>query len=809
MQLIALLSGGKDSVYNVLEAVRLGHTIACAANLHPGAGCGDELDSWMYQTVGWNAVPLIAGALGVPLIRRATSGAALHTGLGYPPARAADPRDEVEDLFALLRDAAAAHPEARGVAVGAILSGYQRARVEAVCARLRLVPVALLWAREQRALLADMARSGLRAALVKVAAHGLTAAAHLGRDVGALRASLNALHASHGLNVCGEGGEYETLALDSPLHVRGTVELTRMTAVEARGGCAHLHVAEAVLRERGGDDVWAAEAARLRRADWRGRGRATSAAGPPFLSPYDAPLPTVAVEDSEGGRDAVAASEAVAARGSAAAAGGCVFVALSAEEAVAAGAAGAAARATRRLLAAANILLRARGSSLHEALFVRLYVSNMACFGEVNGAFARFWEGASHPPARSCLELRVGGGREAGTVEVRMDALCAGGEGGAPPCPRRALHVASLSKWAPLCIGPYCQATTLGGAAVFCAGQIGLVPETMALRGGGLAVQLRQALLNAARVAAAAGGALTGALALQVFHAVGGDGAVEASAAVRAQLEESAARWVLGRFGKGSRRLGGGARSSSGSSDCGIGSDSEGYAPSSNSGSEGRSSDSEGEGAPLVALNERDFPLGADAHNAPPYAAAALAARAPPPLPVVVLPVPALPRGALVEVELLCAHGGALKAVGPIAAQQRLAGHGALCTLTRLHCLPGAVASAWVHVGAVDGAGADTAALLELACGALVEEGARALGGAPALLSAAHAAWHVRVFFPAAAEGVVARDVADAAERVLRGVCGGAAVCVQALPLPALPAAPAPAPPLRALLLAHFTAAKA
>jgi diphthine-ammonia ligase len=817
MHLIALLSGGKDSVYNAIEATRLGHTIVCAANLHPPQGGPDELDSWMYQTVGWNAVPLVAAALGVPLIRRATSGSAVHTGLAYPAAAA--PGDEVEDLFALLRDAAAAHPTARGVAVGAILSGYQRARVEAVCARLRLVPVALLWAREQRALLKDMVRSSLRAALVKVAAHGLTARTHLGRDVAALRRALRALAGSHGLNACGEGGEYETLALDSPLHARGAVELTEVRVVEQRGGVAHLHVVGAALREARGAE-WAERAARLLRADWRGGGgaaAAAAAAGPPFVSPYDGTgVPVTSAPEEDIAEDA-AASAALAARGSVAAGGGCVCVALSA---VLGAGVGAAARATRHLLAAASTLLAARGSSLHEALFVRLYLPRMAAFAEVNGAFARFWEGAPHPPARLCVELRGGGGAE---EEVRLDALCAGGGGGAAP--ERALHVASLSKWAPLCIGPYCQATTLGGAAVFCAGQIGLVPETMALRGGGLRAQMRQALLNAARVAAAAGGALTGALSLQVFLAVGEDGCDNLDAAAAA-MEASAARWVMGTFGGkrgGARGRGRGSSSRTSSSSSSSSSGSEGAAPRggdcgscSGGGADARSdgcaisSDessgaSEDEGAPLVPLNQRDFPLGARAHEVPPYAAGGA------PLPVVVLPVPSLPRGALVELELLCARGDALAARGPIVALQRGgAPRGGLSAHARAHILPGVAASAWVHVAAVagrvsDGAGSNDAALMEAACGALVEEGARALVEPPAALPAAAAAWHVRVFFVAEAS-LTARGVAAAMEGALRRVCVGAPACVAALPLPALPP-PAAAPSgSRALLLAHFAA---
>ena len=51
------------------------------------------------------------------------------------------------------------------------------------------------------------------------------------------------------------------------------------------------------------------------------------------------------------------------------------------------------------------------------------------------------------------------------------------------------LHVQSISRWAPSCIGPYSQATTLG-ALLQMAGQIGLDPPTMQLVSGGFKHQL-------------------------------------------------------------------------------------------------------------------------------------------------------------------------------------------------------------------------------------------------------------------------------------------------------------------------------
>jgi diphthine-ammonia ligase len=65
-----------------------------------------------------------------------------------------------------------AHPDVQAVSVGAILSNYQRARVENVCVRLGLTCLAFLWQRDQKELLAEMIANGLIAVVIKVAAIG-------------------------------------------------------------------------------------------------------------------------------------------------------------------------------------------------------------------------------------------------------------------------------------------------------------------------------------------------------------------------------------------------------------------------------------------------------------------------------------------------------------------------------------------------------------------------------------------------------------------------------------------------------------
>lgn len=58
--------------------------------------------------------------------------------------------------------------QAEAVAVGAILSDYQRVRVENVCSRLNLVSLAYLWRRDQTELLQEMIECQVHAILIKV-----------------------------------------------------------------------------------------------------------------------------------------------------------------------------------------------------------------------------------------------------------------------------------------------------------------------------------------------------------------------------------------------------------------------------------------------------------------------------------------------------------------------------------------------------------------------------------------------------------------------------------------------------------------
>ncbi|KEP64818.1 UNVERIFIED_CONTAM: ATP-binding domain-containing protein [Hammondia hammondi] len=209
---VALISGGKDSIYSIRYALAFGHRLRCVAYLRPPASVV-EVDSFMYQSVGAELVADIARCMQVPLVVRTIRGKPVATdSVGY----AATKGDEVEDLFDLLRDVQTRFPSVAAVSAGAILSDYQRQRVENVCMRLHLQPLFFLWHRAQGPLLREMAAWGLDAVLVKIAAWGLKAE-HLGATIGTLEKKLREMEQHCGVQPCGEGGEYETIVVDCPL----------------------------------------------------------------------------------------------------------------------------------------------------------------------------------------------------------------------------------------------------------------------------------------------------------------------------------------------------------------------------------------------------------------------------------------------------------------------------------------------------------------------------------------------------------------------------------------------------------------
>ncbi|CBX90211.1 similar to ATP binding L-PSP endoribonuclease family protein [Plenodomus lingam JN3] len=229
LHVIALISGGKDSFFSILHCQANGHKIVALANVYPphSTTSSDDINSYMYQTVGHSVIPLYEQALGIPLYRQEITGKTVNSSKEYAIPLGKQDQDETEDLVPLLRRVLEAHPEANAVSTGAILSTYQRTRIESVALRLGLAPLSYLWQYPllppytQSSLLQDMATVGQKAIIIKTASCGLDEG-FLGLDVAAqatvakLGRAMGRFGEADNGAILGEGGEFETLALDGP-----------------------------------------------------------------------------------------------------------------------------------------------------------------------------------------------------------------------------------------------------------------------------------------------------------------------------------------------------------------------------------------------------------------------------------------------------------------------------------------------------------------------------------------------------------------------------------------------------------------
>ncbi|KAL3473555.1 hypothetical protein BJX99DRAFT_261216 [Aspergillus californicus] len=551
LNVIALISGGKDSLYTILHCIRNGHKVVALANLHPPLSTAtdsasgknhaspplstgtpgkteteieapsgqDDIDSFMYQTIGWSVIPLYASALGIPLYRAPIHGGAVDTGRVYGNGASQSAtaeteaggrkegegeEDETESLLPLLRKVMAAHPEANAICAGAILSTYQRTRIESVAGRLGLTPLAWLWmypflpSPEERSLtgggeaeaglLEDMASVGCSARIIKVASGALDDG-FLWGDVsgpgsgsgGLLRKKLvkgmKRFAVGDGEDirgaVIGEGGEYETLAVDGPGFLwKGRIEIGEegREVMNGEGGVAYLRLngARVVYKTATGgceDDGITAESVRR----------------PALLDGvFATALDGLRGEFDEGSEE----------RGTSMARGTWKLVEpvqstnggiwtvfnITAPEA-GPGAADQMAAISNKIQRTLDTAVQDGGRTTADIVFTTVLLRSMTDFPLMNSIYVSLFK-KPNPPARATVAC---GDTLPDGVKVMVSMVVDLG----PRVRRDGLHVQSRSYWAPANIGPYSQAMSvpLEGTerVIYIAGQIPLEPASMEL----------------------------------------------------------------------------------------------------------------------------------------------------------------------------------------------------------------------------------------------------------------------------------------------------------------------------------------
>ncbi|EAT38760.1 AAEL009372-PB [Aedes aegypti] len=479
MRVVALVSGGKDSTYNMMQVTAEGHQVIALANLHPKDK--DELDSYMYQTVGHQGIEKLAQAMELPLYRRITRGNSINTKGNYEPTE----DDEVEDLYELLRQVKEER-NVEAVAVGAILSDYQRVRVENVCNRLQLISLAYLWRRDQTELLQEMIDCQVYAIIIKVAALGLIPDRHLGKSLKEMQPHLLNMKDKYGLNVCGEGGEYETFTLDCPLFKSRIVVDDVQTVISSADpvcpvGYLNFTKLRLVPKERTETVVVKNSLdfiADLNESSY-------SDLSDPDLSETELELIEKVTNAKQRRSEQCHGAETSS-------------------------------QAMEIALKTLEDLITSNSFTLRQICYITLYVRDMNEYSYLNAIYSEKF-GFTNPPTRVCVECPL-----PENCHVVLEAVAFNSEKSSKyglltdysilhyylsavselEHKRHTMHVQGISHWAPANIGTYSQSTKVGHIT-YISGQIALVPGSMTIVEGGIKQQCKLTLRHVSRIAKA------------------------------------------------------------------------------------------------------------------------------------------------------------------------------------------------------------------------------------------------------------------------------------------------------------------
>lgn len=185
-----LTSGGKDSILALHRVFKFGEVLLVSA-------IPKSVDSYMFHTPNLHMLDVIGDCLGLPLKKIEVSG---------------EEEREVEEFMDGISEL-----EIDAICCGAISSNYQLKRIKKICNDLNLELLAPLWGEDQERILNEVSRK-FEAIIVSVSAMGLDESFLGMRIDDRCIEKLKSIAKKTGINLAGEGGEYETLVLDAPLY---------------------------------------------------------------------------------------------------------------------------------------------------------------------------------------------------------------------------------------------------------------------------------------------------------------------------------------------------------------------------------------------------------------------------------------------------------------------------------------------------------------------------------------------------------------------------------------------------------------
>ncbi|CAI5756578.1 unnamed protein product [Candida verbasci] len=441
MKFVALVSGGKDSFYNIHNCLSLGHELIAFGNLYPLDSNKDEIDSFMFQTVGHDIIDYYSKCLEVPLYRRAIHAkSSINQNLEYEVTE----NDEIEDLYKLIHEIKLAHPDVQGVSCGAILSHYQRTRVENVCDRLGLTSSTYLWQRNQYDLMNEMCLSGLDARIIKVAAIGL-GAKHLGKSIQELFPTLVKLNQMYDVHICGEGGEFETIVLNCKFFKRKKLQVQKQEVVDHSNDNVCYLKMQVELVDKEPEEFAKIEPPALLEDEFEEllhiQTQSTDIKGAQSIKPITPKANIVSTSTKLYISNLTSTKESI-------------------EDQV------------KDIFTILKAHLNQYNLTNNDIQHITLLVKDMDDFTAINKTYSSQFQNIYLPPSRICVETNINTNIQASFIVLRNIQ------------PKNGIHIRSRSYWGPQNIGPYSQSIIDKQESYKLAslsGQIPLIPSTMEL----------------------------------------------------------------------------------------------------------------------------------------------------------------------------------------------------------------------------------------------------------------------------------------------------------------------------------------
>jgi asparagine synthase (glutamine-hydrolysing) len=223
-----LFSSGKDSHFAMYKMKEAGYPIECLITVK-----SKNPDSYMFHTPNINMASLQSEAMGIPLLEQETAG---------------EKEVELDDLKKAIEKAKKEYGT-EGVVTGALYSTYQKERIEGICSELGMYVYSPLWHMDQEEEMHKLLEEKFHFLFSSIAAYGLNNK-WLGKEITKNEIDeLVKLNDKIGLNVAGEGGEFESFVLDCPLYSR-RIEIKKSTVIDIDEYTARLNIEDAILVQK-------------------------------------------------------------------------------------------------------------------------------------------------------------------------------------------------------------------------------------------------------------------------------------------------------------------------------------------------------------------------------------------------------------------------------------------------------------------------------------------------------------------------------------------------------------------------------